>query len=130
MPDDFIAVNRGHYERYRAGLAGIPAIRFLEYAKGERTNYQYIVIEIDNQQSAATRDDIMNALWQQGIHARRYFYPGCHRMEPYRSRGRDDSLPKTEELTARTLILPTGTAVSESDIDFICGFLREAVART
>jgi len=127
--DDFIAVNRRHYERYRASLAGIPAIRLLEYAEGQRTNYQYIVIEIDNEQAAATRDDIMNALWQQGIHARRYFHPGCHRMEPYRSRGRDYSLAKTEALTARTLVLPTGTAVRESDIDFICRFLREAVAR-
>jgi dTDP-4-amino-4,6-dideoxygalactose transaminase len=37
-------------------------------------------------------------------------------------------LPRTEDLVQRTLVLPTGTAVSEEDIDFICRFIRAAVA--
>ena len=128
----FIDVNRSNYELYRAGLAGIPAIRMLEYGPEDRTNYQYIVIEIDNESSAAARDEILDALWKQDIYARRYFHPGCHRMEPYRSLGPDHQLllPRTEELVQRTLVLPTGTAVSEDDIDFICRFLRAAVTGT
>jgi len=121
----FIDVNRANYERYRAGLAGIPAIRMLEFNDNERTNYQYIVLEIDNERSASTRDEIVDALWKHDIQARRYFYPGCHRMEPYRSH--PVVLPHTEALVQRTLVLPTGTAVGEDDIDFICSFLRAAV---
>jgi len=130
--DHFIDVNRRNYELYREGLSGVPAIRFLEYEEGERTNYQYIVIEIDNDRSAASRDEVMNALWQQRIMARRYFYPGCHRMEPYRSLAPHDAmlLPRTEDLVQRTLVLPTGTAVAEDDIQFICRFIRAAVTGT
>ena len=128
----FIDANRSNYKLYCAGLSGIPAIRMLEYGSEDRTNYQYIVIEIDNERSAATRDEILDALWKQDIYARRYFYPGCHRMEPYRSLapGHQLLLPRTEELVQRTLVLPTGTAVGEDDIDFICRFLRAAVTGT
>jgi len=128
--ETFIAVNRRNYELYRAGLYGVPAIRVLEFDEDERTNYQYVVIEIDNARSAATRDAIMEALWEQDVVARRYFYPGCHRMEPYRSLAPYTRmlLPKTEALVERTLVLPTGTAVGEEDIDFICRFIRAAVS--
>jgi dTDP-4-amino-4,6-dideoxygalactose transaminase len=125
----FIDVNRANYERYRARLANIPAIRMLEYDDRERTNYQYIVLEIDNERSAASRDAIVDALWERDIQARRYFYPGCHRMEPYRSQ-QQVSLPRTDELVQQTLVLPTGTAVGEDDIDSICGFLRAVVTRS
>jgi dTDP-4-amino-4,6-dideoxygalactose transaminase len=128
--DDFIAVNRRNYERYRAGLSGVPALRFLEFDGGERTNYQYVVVEIDNAASAAARDEIVSALWEQSVFARRYFYPGVHRAEPYRSLPayRALRLPETEALVERTLVLPTGTGVGEDDIDFLCAFLRAAVA--
>jgi dTDP-4-amino-4,6-dideoxygalactose transaminase len=126
--DHFIAVNRRNYERYRTGLSGLQAVRFLEYDAHDRTNYQYVVIEIDEATSKATRDEIMNALWEQGVFARRYFYPGNHRMEPYRSLPEYQGvrLPMTETLVTRTLVLPTGTGVSDADIDFICRFIRAA----
>jgi len=118
---EFIAVNRRNYERYRAGLHGLAAVRFLEFDDGERTNYQYVVVEIDN-----GRDAILDGLWEQSVFARRYFYPGAHRMEPYRSR--PVSLPSTEALVERTLVLPTGTGVTDADIDFICAYIRAAAA--
>jgi dTDP-4-amino-4,6-dideoxygalactose transaminase len=128
--DRFIDVNRRNDQRYRAGLADVPAIRVLEHDDGERTNYQYVVVEIDNERSATSRDEIMNGLWAHEIYARRYFYPGCHRMEPYRSLAPYSGmlLPRTEDLVQRTLVLPTGTAVGDDDIDFICRYLRAAVS--
>jgi dTDP-4-amino-4,6-dideoxygalactose transaminase len=128
--ETFIAVNRRNYELYRAGLSGVPAIRVLEFDERERTNYQYVVIEIDNERSASSRDAILDALWEHDVVARRYFYPGCHRMEPYRSLAPYTRmlLPKTEALVERTLVLPTGTAVAEDDIDFICRFITGAVS--
>jgi dTDP-4-amino-4,6-dideoxygalactose transaminase len=62
--------------------------------------------------------------------ARRYFYPGCHRMEPYASTtpNAGSRLPVTERLAQRVLVLPTGTAVSPEQIKTICGILRLAVS--
>lgn len=127
--DDFSGVNRRHYERYRAALAALPALRVFELGERDRTNYQYVVVEIDNEASRATRDAILDGLWEQAVFARRYFYPGVHRMEPYRSSPAYQAvrLPVTEALASRTLVLPTGTGVTDADVDFICAYIRAAV---
>ena len=64
----------------------------------------------------------------ENILARRYFYPGCHRLEPYSSC--DLSLPTTERVADRVITLPTGTSVSEDDVAVICSVLRAAVPVT
>lgn len=64
-------------------------------------------------------------LWAENVLARRYFYPGCHRMEPYRSHPPPQGpLEHTERLASRVLLLPTGTAVATDDIDAIGGLFR------
>jgi dTDP-4-amino-4,6-dideoxygalactose transaminase len=51
-------------------------------------------------------------------------------MEPYRTLYPEANarLPHTNELTARTLSLPNGTAITEEDIRAICQIIRLAVA--
>ena len=46
------------------------------------------------------------------MNARRYFWPGCHRMEPYASYYPNAGLllPETEEVAARLLALQKGIA--------------------
>ena len=58
--------------------------------------------------------------------ARRYFYPGCHKMEPYRSYFPYNKtlLPETDRLSLKIISLPTGTAVSLEDISSICHIVR------
>jgi dTDP-4-amino-4,6-dideoxygalactose transaminase len=75
------------------------------------------------------RDELMGVLHAENILARRYFYPGCHRMEPYHTAYAcaKTALPVTERLTDRVLTLPTGTAVTESDIATICQIIRLVV---
>jgi dTDP-4-amino-4,6-dideoxygalactose transaminase len=59
------------------------------------------------------------------VRARRYFWPGCHNMEPYRTLQPDAGLllPVTEEVAGRIVVLPTGTAVDESAIHKICSLM-------
>jgi dTDP-4-amino-4,6-dideoxygalactose transaminase len=80
-------------------------------------NYQYVITEV-GAECPLTRDEIVAVLHEENVFARKYFYPGVHRMEPFRSllpnAGRD--LPVTECLTESVLALPTGTAVSEQEI--------------
>ena len=71
----------------------------------------------------------MEVLHAENVRVRRYFYPGCHQMEPYRSYYPNAGLllPQTEKLSERILCLPTGTAVSTEDVDIICRLIRFAV---
>lgn len=128
--DEFIGINRRNYERYRQEFEGLAGITMLKYDEGERCNYQYIVAEIDEAITEINRDQLLEILWAENVLARRYFYPGCHRMEPYRSYFPHAGLllPETERLTRRVLVLPTGTAVGPDDITKLCGIIKTVIA--
>jgi len=127
--DEFIAINRRNYEQYRQALAGVAGVSLLTYDEREKCNYQYIVLEIDETVTGISRDQVMEILWAENALVRRYFYPGCHRMEPYRSLFPDAGLllPETNRLTARVLVMPNGSAVSPEDIATLCGIIRTVV---
>jgi dTDP-4-amino-4,6-dideoxygalactose transaminase len=127
--DELIACNERNHSLYKKTLAGLPGVLFKEYDKTEKSNYQYIVVEIDESASALSRDNLQRILWAENILARRYFYPGCHRMEPYRSypRWRDAKLENTDRLCNRVLSLPTGTTIDSEAITCICSIIKVAV---
>ncbi len=119
---DFIERNRQNYHAYREGLSGLPGIRFIEYDESEKTNYQYITILVDEEYAGVSRDALQESLWEKNIRARRYFYPGCHRMEPYRSYYPHAGLllPVTERVCDQVLLLPTGTNVNTDIVNNVC----------
>jgi dTDP-4-amino-4,6-dideoxygalactose transaminase len=127
---DFVDVNYRNYQAYRQGLEGIPGLQMLLYDTSERRNYKYIVLEIDESPAVLSRDQLQDILWAENVLARRYFYPGCHRMQPYASTMPNISgrLPVTERLARRVLVLPTGTAVGAEEIEIISGILRLAIS--
>lgn len=127
--DEFIQINHHNYRHYQEELSGIAGIQQVIYDESDKSNYQYIVLEVDEEQAGISRDELANILWKENVIARRYFYPGCHRMEPYRSYFPHAGLllPETERMVDRTLLLPTGTAVTTADISMICQIIRLAV---
>lgn len=126
--DEFIRVNQRNYEHYRQRLLPLPGVKMLEYDSREKNNYQYIVLEIDEAVARISRDEILAALWAENVLARRYFYPGCHRMAPYHALYPASSLrlPETEKVVERVLVLPTGVTIGAAEIDAI-GRIMELV---
>jgi dTDP-4-amino-4,6-dideoxygalactose transaminase len=126
---EFVQANRRNYNQYRKDLADVPGARLFAYDDNEKCNYQYIVLEIDEQVTGISRDELVKVLWAENVIARRYFYPGCHRMEPYRSYYPHAGLmlPATEKLVEKVLILPTGMAVREHEVEQICRILKLAI---
>ena len=127
--EEFIAGNYRNYKCYQRELADLPGIRLFPHNETERGNYQYITLEIDEAATQLSRDRLMQVLWAENVLARRYFYPGCHRMEPYRSYYSKATLllPETEKIAERVLCLPTGMSVSPTDIAVICEIIRVAL---
>lgn len=120
--DQIIAANERNYRAYQKGLAGLPGISLFRYDEAERNNFQYIIVEVDEAQAGISRDLLVKVLHAENVLARRYFYPGCHQMEPYRSYYPHAGLllPETEKLTQRVMSLPTGTAVGEVEVEQVC----------
>jgi dTDP-4-amino-4,6-dideoxygalactose transaminase len=120
--DELIETNHCNYRQYQQGLSDLPGVRLIEYDEVEKNNYQYIILEIDEKLAGISRDLIVKILHAENVLARRYFYPGCHQMEPYRSYFPHAGLllPETERLTERVMSLPNGTAVSPLEVQTIC----------
>lgn len=125
--DTVVDTNRRNYRAYREALAGIRGISLLEQDT-TGGNCQYVVIEVASD-CPATRDDIVAALHAENVLARRYFWPGCHRMRPYRDLFPHAGLvlPHTEAVADRVIVLPTGMTVGASDVLTIASVIRRLV---
>ncbi|HZQ60669.1 MAG TPA: aminotransferase class I/II-fold pyridoxal phosphate-dependent enzyme [Casimicrobiaceae bacterium] len=123
--DDFIAINRSHYLQYRDAVSSIRGLQLLEYDFAERNNFQYIVLDVAPE-FGVKRDRIIEVLHAERILARRYFWPGCHNMQPYASFYPHAGLvlPNTNAVAQGVVVLPTGTAITAAHIDGICSVLR------
>lgn len=126
--DSFVAKNRANYRMYREELASIDGISVLQFNEQESNNFQYAVLAIDPV-SGVTRDHLIEILHAENVLARKYFWPGCHRMEPYRSYYPNAGLvlPNTISAADRVLVLPTGSSIGPSEIAGIASILRGSV---
>jgi dTDP-4-amino-4,6-dideoxygalactose transaminase len=126
---DFVATNRRNYHCYRDAIASVHGLSILEYDESEHNNYQYIVMEVAPY-FQASRDRIVEVLHAENIRARRYFWPGCHNLEPYRSYYPHAGLvlPNTKLVAERVVVLPTGSSICEEDILGITAILRMLAA--
>jgi dTDP-4-amino-4,6-dideoxygalactose transaminase len=126
--EEFVAANRRNYETYSAALQGVDGVELIGYDSAESCNWQYVVIEVD-ESAGLSRDELQAVLWAENVLARRYFFPGCHRMEPYRTLFPDvaERLPETERLVQRVLALPTGTSMSTDAVTAVAGLVARAM---
>jgi len=115
--DEVIAVNRRIYRIYQKEFENIAGISLFQFDESERCNYQYIVAEI-TAPFPLSRDELMKSLHEKDILVRRYFWPGCHNMEPYRTINphAGDVLKVTEQIAERLLVFPTGCSIEPDDI--------------
>jgi len=122
-----VATNRRHFHSYADAFANIPGIDLVGYGRAEANTHHYVVAEIAA--GAELRDATVNALHAENILARKYFWPGCHRMKPY-----SDLFPhagllltNTDAVSGRVIIFPTGTALPEGAIDTAAAVCREVL---
>jgi dTDP-4-amino-4,6-dideoxygalactose transaminase len=124
--EDFVAANRRNYEQYQRELNGLKGVELLPYDETERCNYQYITLRINEEPTRISRNDLCKILCAENVLARRYFHPGCHKVQPYCSDPAfvREPLPNTETLAASVLSLPTGPTLDASDIGTLCEIIR------
>jgi len=126
--DDFdriVETSQCNHFEYKQALAGIPGITVLDYNPAERNTHHYVVIEVGDK-CPVGRDDLIAAMHAENILARRYFWPGCHGILPYR-----DLLPhaglvlsNTIAVARRVLVLPAGANISTDQIRVVGDAIR------
>lgn len=125
-----IDANRLNHECYRKAFGGLPGIKMAEYDDSEKNNYQYVVVEMDEKVAGISRDHLVRVLHAENVLARRYFHPGCHRLEPYKTYFPNAGmlLPETERLCAKVVCFPTGSSITADMIGEICGVVRYVIS--
>jgi len=120
-----VARARDVWQRYAQGLRHMPGFALQPYDGPEIYNQQYVAGLIAPD-CALSRDEIITILHAENVLARRYFYPGCHAMRPYNSLypGLNQTLPVTCDISDRVLVLPGGAAISDAEVDLVCGLMR------
>jgi dTDP-4-amino-4,6-dideoxygalactose transaminase len=120
-----IETNRRNHALYRKGLEGIPFLFLIGFDQTERNNFQYVVVEVGDE-SPVSRDGLIEALHAENVLARKYFWPGCHRMMPFRELYPHAGLqlPITVTLAERVIVLPTGTCINDGIIDTVVSVFR------
>ncbi len=123
--DGVLEANLRNYQLYHNELSGLAGINLLPYDEAEQNNYQYIVIEIDRD-CTTSRDEIVQTLHAENILARKYFWPGCHKMEPYRKLYPHAGLllSNTIKVADRVILLPTGTSINHEMIKIVASVIR------
>ncbi len=129
--DELIRLNRGNYAEYQARLQGIPGISLVDYTTNEKRNYHYIVAQVDASVCPLNRDELVEVLHAENVLARKYFWPGCHRMQPYKALFPNAHLmlPNTELRAAQVMVLPTGQSISKNNIATISEIIRSALSQ-
>jgi len=126
--DDYSENQQNNYQLFRLyedRLSQLPGVRLVKPSGVNKSNYQYLVCEIEEQQFGVTRDMLMSILEKENILARRYFYPGIHHYDEYKNlsiRG-NVTLPVTDRLCKQCVQLPIGALVSGEAVGKICDII-------
>lgn len=123
--EDFVKKNYLNYKLYQELLADTDSIDLIEYDEMESYNYQYVVLMV-GRTSSIDCGRLIKTLHSEGIRARRYFWPGCHKQAPYNTLLPAPDLPVTDDVAGRLISLPTGTHVGEDDIRRIVKIIQSA----
>jgi dTDP-4-amino-4,6-dideoxygalactose transaminase len=118
------ALNRRHKvdDTYRRALAGAEGITCVPAPAGSATNYGYFPILVSDG-ARCTRDTMYLELKEQGIFARRYFYPLLSDLPMYSvyPSAASANLPNATRVARQVLCLPMHQDLTEADVERIIG---------
>ena len=118
--DDEIGKRKKVVERYRERLEGVEGIKLSVIQKDVESNYAYFPVVFDGYKY--TRNEVFERLAEQGIGARKYFFPLTNSFECYRNypTAGTEKTPVAQHMALRVLTLPLYADLSLEDVDRIC----------
>ncbi|MBQ7624040.1 MAG: DegT/DnrJ/EryC1/StrS family aminotransferase, partial [Clostridia bacterium] len=118
-----IAKRKNVAERYWLRLENVPGIKVFKPQKDVEPNYAYLPVVFDG--FASDRNTVQSILAENGVYARRYFYPLPNAFECYAClpSARPEKTPVAAHISDRVLTLPMYADLSLEDADRICDII-------
>lgn len=124
--DEYRAMRIRNAQRYKEDLQGIPGISFQQTTAGGLHVHWMNGILLDPSRFGRTRDELIGLLHERGIETRPFFV-GMHRQPSLRKRGcgPEGDFSVSDRLAAHGLYLPSGSGLTQEEIEKVCGAVRE-----
>lgn len=121
--DSEIAKRKRVVERYRERLTDIPWLQLNPIQKDVAPNYAYFPIVIHENHFGINRETVLEQLSENGIFARKYFYPLTSEFSCYKGQFDSEKTPVAKEISRKILCLPLYADLSLEDVDYICNII-------
>lgn len=115
-----IAKRKKVVERYRSHLEGIEGLQLNVEQKDVKSNYAYFPVIFDEKQFGSSRVEVFDKLAENGIGARKYFYPLTNTFSAFRRQFNVLDTPVALYISERVLTLPLYADLDMGDVDRIC----------
>lgn len=120
---DAITKRKTLVERYRSHLEGVEGLQISPVQENVESNYAYFPIVFDEKTFGTTRNEVMESLAQDGIGARKYFYPLTNTFECFHGKYDVNQTPVALHISRRVLTLPLYEELSLENVDRICSII-------
>lgn len=107
-------------EYYRERLSGIDGIQLNVIQEDVESNYAYFPVVFEEQRFGASREEVFKSLAENGIVARKYFYPLTNTFSAFAGKYNVLETPVALHVSKRVLTLPLYADLSLSDVERIC----------
>ncbi len=128
--DEEIAKRKCVVERYRDHLEGVEGIRLNPIQDFVEPNYAYFPVIFDEDIFGADRNEVLGKLNNNGIGARKYFYPTTNAFDCYSKKYDANLTPIALQISERVLTLPLYADLSPNDVDNICELILSCGGRS
>ena len=121
--DEWIDERKNVFEHYDSRLKDVSGIRLCKRQENVVSNYAYYPVIFDGDRY--DRDLVFEKLKENGIIARKYFYPLTNDFECYKNNACFDSsrTPVAKDIASKVLTLPMYPDLSLEDVDKICNII-------
>ena len=121
--DDEIRKRKAVVERYRKNLSNVDGLKLNAVQKDVVSNYAYFPILINPSLYGNNRDYIFNTLAENGIGARKYFYPLTNTFQCFEGWFDANKTPIALSISKNILTLPLYADLNLDDVDRICDII-------
>lgn len=121
--DEEIEKRKKVAERYRMHLENIEGIQINIQQKDVESNYAYFPVIFEERLFGASRTEVFDKLAENGIAARKYFYPLTNTFAAFHGKFDVLQTPIALHISKRVLTLPMYADLALEDVDKICNII-------
>ena len=128
--EEFLEKKRWMAVAYKKGLSGIPGLR-LPITKDYAENVHWMYAVLVEKSFPLSKDELRARLKEKGVDTRDFFYstadmPVVKGARFAKGLPAEDRFPVSDMLAAQGMYLPSGLALTQEQLDYVCATVRES----